>query len=282
LKYLWKYEGKKIGENDDLVKNIKDTDASNFCMANIPATDLDQTFLPLPSLQRICERFMDEYELFPFLKIDEIAASEELSSQWIFLHTAFSVGKDDDSDFLLEILWRIRDSDPNDLDRFPLSNPRRILDLYVSLDSKCLGAADQKAERSHIRFKIQAYIARNNLLTTHRNFIEMNGLLFVPHLGEPEAYAPEWFDLGSCRWDGPPNMRSRCCLKTSYSQLVDEDQLGHLSRFMRRTLSIPSVSWKDLVIELEVMRDEGCEDLGRLITVYEWINNLTVFGEDVR
>lgn len=31
LKYLWKHEGKKISENDDLVKNIKDTDASNFC-----------------------------------------------------------------------------------------------------------------------------------------------------------------------------------------------------------------------------------------------------------
>jgi hypothetical protein len=64
-------------------------------------------------------------------------------------------------------------------------------------------------------------------------------------------------------------MRSRCCLKSSYSQLVDEDQLDHLSRFMRRTLSIPSVSWKDLVIEIEVMRDEGCEDLDSLITVYE-------------
>lgn len=78
---------------------------------------------------------MEKYELFPFLKIDEIAASEELGSQWIFLHTAFSVGKDDDSNFLLEILWRIHDSDSKDLDRFPLSNPRRILGLYVLLDS---------------------------------------------------------------------------------------------------------------------------------------------------
>lgn len=110
----------------------------------------------------------------------------------------------------------------------------------------------------------------------------MNSLVFVPHLGEPEVYAPEWCDLGSCRWDGPPNMRSRCCLKSSYSQLVDEDQLGHLSHFMQRTLSIPSVSWKDLVIELEVMRAEGCEDLDRLTAVYEWINNLIDFDEDLR
>jgi hypothetical protein len=29
LKYLWKYEGKKISENDDLMKNIQDTYASN-------------------------------------------------------------------------------------------------------------------------------------------------------------------------------------------------------------------------------------------------------------
>lgn len=77
-------------------------------------------------------------------------------------------------------------------------------------------------------------------------------------------------------------MRSTCCLKYSYSQLVDEDQLEHLSRFMRRTLSIPSVSWKDLVIELEAMRDDGCEDLDHLIAVYEWISNLIVFGEDLR
>lgn len=156
LKYLWKYEGKKISENDDLVKTIKDTDASKFCMANITATDLDQTFLPLQSLQRVCARFMEEYELFPFLKIDEIATSEELRSQWMFLHTAFSVGKDDDLNFLLEILWWIHQSDSNDSDTCPLSNPRRILDLYVSLDSKCLGAEDQKAERSHVRFEVQA------------------------------------------------------------------------------------------------------------------------------
>lgn len=77
-------------------------------------------------------------------------------------------------------------------------------------------------------------------------------------------------------------MQSTCCLKYNYSQLVDEDQLEHLSRFMRRTLSIPSVSWKDLVIELETMRDDGCEDLDRYMAVYEWLSNLIVFGEDLR
>lgn len=155
LKYLWKYEGKRISKNDDLVKIIKDIDASKFCMPNILATNLDQTFLPLQSLQQVCARFMEEYEHFPFLKIDEVAALEELGSQWMFLHTAFSVGNDDDLNFLLEILWWIHRSGFNDFDTFPLSNPRRILDLYVSLDSKCLGAEDQKAERGRVRFEIQ-------------------------------------------------------------------------------------------------------------------------------
>lgn len=77
-------------------------------------------------------------------------------------------------------------------------------------------------------------------------------------------------------------MRSTCCLKYSYSQLVDEDQLEHLSRFVRQTLSITSVSWKDLVIELEAMRDDGCEDLDRHMEVYEWISNSIGFGEELR
>lgn len=69
-------------------------------------------------------------------------------------------------------------------------------------------------------------------------------------------------------------MLSTYCLKHSYSQLVDEDQLDQLSRFMKKTMSIPDCSWEDMIIELEVIRDNCFEDLDRVFVIYEWISKL--------
>lgn len=58
-------------------------------------------------------------------------------------------------------------------------------------------------------------------------------------------------------------------LKYSYSQLIDEDQLDQLSRFMKKTMSIPDISWEDMIIELGVIRDNGFEDLDRVFAIYK-------------
>ena len=155
LGYLWKYDGDSISRDDELVQLIKDTNASSFCMTDISPTDIDQTFLPLPGLQQLCSRFMEENEPFPFLKIDEIASSEELSPKWMFLHTVFSVGKDDNLEFFLKILWWINAEGRKNPDDLHLKNPQRILDLYITIDSKCLSTQDPEAARSDVRLDIE-------------------------------------------------------------------------------------------------------------------------------
>ena len=79
-------------------------------------------------------------------------------------------------------------------------------------------------------------------------------------------------------------MLSAYCLKYSYSQLVDEDQVDQLSRFMNGTMSIPDCSWEDMIIELEVIRDNGFEDLDRVFAIYEWISRLETlaFADELR
>lgn len=155
LGYLWKYDGDSISRDDELIQLIKDTNARSFCIPDISPTDIDQTFLPLPSLQRLCSRFMEENEPFPFLKIDEIASSEELSPKWMFLHSVFSVGKDDNLEFFLKILWWIHAEGRKNPDDLHLKNPQRILDLYITIDSKCLSTQDPQAARSDVRLDIE-------------------------------------------------------------------------------------------------------------------------------
>lgn len=155
LGYLWKYDGDSISRDDELIQLIKDTNARSFCIPDISPTDIDQTFLPLPSLQRLCSRFMEENEPFPFLKIDEIASSEELSPKWMFLHSVFSVGKDDNLEFFLKILWWIHAEGRKNPDDLHLKNPQRILDLYITIDSKCLSTQDPQAARSDVKLDIE-------------------------------------------------------------------------------------------------------------------------------
>jgi hypothetical protein len=92
---------------------------------------------------------MEGSEPFPFLKLEETMPAEQLSAKWVFLHTNFSVGMAEDTDFFLDILRWIQRANP---DAPSLSRPQRVLDLYLAIDAKYLGAADQKkAERKLVR-----------------------------------------------------------------------------------------------------------------------------------
>jgi len=89
-----------------------------------------------------------ESEPFPFLKLEETMVAEQLNAKWMFLHTNFSVGMAENTDFFLDILRWIKRANPN---ATLLSQPQRVLDLYFTINAKCLGAADQRAERERVR-----------------------------------------------------------------------------------------------------------------------------------
>jgi hypothetical protein len=113
---------------------------------------LSETFLPMPNLQQPTLRFMKELEPFPFLAIEEAALSEELSPKLMFLHTVFSVEKDDDTNFLLNVLhWiGVANSDAD-----AIKQHQRLWDLYIAIDAKLVGSEDQQEVRKDIHLVIE-------------------------------------------------------------------------------------------------------------------------------
>jgi len=158
LGHLWKFEGSRIVGNQSLIDQIKETPADKLC--RVPPSyyededdalwTLQNTWLPLPHLQSQCSRYMLEDEYLPFLDLEgsDTMSPEQISAKWAFLHTTFSVGKDETITFLLAILSSICDSAMNsgELDR-----PERIVDLYIAIDAKCTAAVNRREARDVIR-----------------------------------------------------------------------------------------------------------------------------------
>ena len=149
LEHLWKYQRSELHHNADLIMDIQNTNATRLCNMELPVDCwLDETYLPLPNLHALCQRFMEEDEPFPFLYLGEGLSDDELYSKWIFLHNDFSVGKDDDIDFLLTVLYWIQSANP---DECTLTSYERLWDLYIAIEAKQLAAEDRVAARDSIK-----------------------------------------------------------------------------------------------------------------------------------
>ncbi|KAK4038181.1 hypothetical protein C8A01DRAFT_17707 [Parachaetomium inaequale] len=265
LEHLWEHEGSRVSSNEDLTEKIQSVSANKLCTRGSAISEyewtLDETWLPFPHLQREYLRFMEEYEFFPFLNLDETISAEQLSAKWMFLHTDFSVGKDHDTTFLLDILLWINLANP---DASAVSRPQRLLDLYIAIDAKCLGALDQQAERKQVRDA----------------FRDPPGV-FVPGHDKHDAC---WADPRDCRWEAPPAMRTNTSLKHVYAETFGANQMALVSRFFRETLSIPKASWTDLTKELKHLRAHKCEDFDRILDLYQYLNHMTLspFTDELR
>ncbi|GAB1207249.1 hypothetical protein APSETT445_005962 [Aspergillus pseudonomiae] len=249
LEYLWKYQRSELRQNADLIMEIQSTNATRLCNVDLPDDcHLDETYLPLSNLQALCQRFMEKDEPIPFLYLGEGHPDEEIYSKWTFLHNDFSVGKDDNVDFLLDILYWIQSSNP---DETSLTSYERLWDLYIAIDAKHLASKDREAAWTSIE-----------------DFFEYGDYIFVPELQEDDSYDAAWAGLENCLWDAPPNMMSKYSLKYVFEQIVNESQLEHLSRFFRHTLSIPNASWSDLTGELVERSQNHCVDFDQIFDMY--------------
>ncbi|KAE8133581.1 hypothetical protein BDV38DRAFT_274159 [Aspergillus pseudotamarii] len=258
LEHLWKYQRSELHHNADLIMDIQNTNATRLCNMELPVDcRLDETYLPLPNLHALCQRFMEEDEPFPFLYLGEGLSDEELYSKWIFLHNDFSVGKDDDIDFLLTVLYWIQSANP---DEYTLTSYERLWDLYIAIEAKQLAAEDRVAARDSIK-----------------SFFEDGDYIFVPELQEDDPYDPAWAGLEHCLWDAPPNMLSKYSLKYVFQQILEEGQLEQLSRFFRYTLSIPDASWSDLTEELVERSQNHCVDFDQIFDMREFEDESLIF-----
>jgi len=147
FEYLWVHDRKKLLESPTVVSKIEDLSAKRLCKVNF-SPKLKNTWLPYQHLQDLVQRYMEHPDQFPFLKIERDDTDLGLGMKWNFLVKHFSVGKDDDIEFLLEILTCIERSCPSPSS---IRQSQRVFDLYIAIYAKLSVAKDHVATASRIK-----------------------------------------------------------------------------------------------------------------------------------
>jgi hypothetical protein len=133
-------------------------------------TALSDTFLPTPSLERHCARFMNDTTFFPFLMLETPLSEESYPKEWEFLHTTFGVGIHCDLDFYLAILAAILNANDS---ADTLNRSSRVYNLYETIQAQCLGSNDRNSQQSKVRYVIlsQIELARTRGLTSYQGLL---------------------------------------------------------------------------------------------------------------
>lgn len=159
FEHLWGFEGTRALRIPGLVSKIRGFPAKLLCKVAF-ALKLEDTWLPSPHLKSSVERYMEHPEQFPFLKFEGSDADQWSSMKWNFLVKHFSVGQDDDMEFLLELLTCIKRSCP-----FPSSirQAQRVFELYIAIYAKLATSSDQTKLRTRIRYAFVSYLQQQSL-----------------------------------------------------------------------------------------------------------------------
>jgi hypothetical protein len=159
FEHLWVFEGSRALKIPGLVSRIKNFSAKKLCRVEF-SQKLEDTWLPLNHLKISVERYMEQPEQFPFLNIEGCDADSWPSMKWNFLAKHFSVGQNEDMEFLLEMLTCIKRSCP-----FPSSvgQSQRVFDLYIAIYAKLATSSDQTKLRTRIRHGFVNYIPHQTL-----------------------------------------------------------------------------------------------------------------------
>ncbi|KAM0648568.1 hypothetical protein ACHAO3_006559 [Verticillium nonalfalfae] len=113
FEYLWRHEESLFKEKQYLKEYLSGLQADELCKPPLEVyCELKDSYLPLPHLQQQYRRFMgNDSTHFPFLNLEGTEDEEAFLTKWLFLHTKFNVRKEDDTRFLLDMLFRISTAD---------------------------------------------------------------------------------------------------------------------------------------------------------------------------
>jgi hypothetical protein len=229
---------------------------------------------------------MEESQFFPFLTLENAESEEELTTNWMFLHTYLDVGKDDDVQFLLGVAYSISRAHPEGL---PERQCQRFLDLYVSIDAKRQAAADPQSSGELIRLVgslgfFQLLMVLELMCDPRARFQDLLHV-YIPAYYREDAF---WAPIEDCLWDGPDFMMSKYPLEYLYGSVLGTppDQMKRLRRFFQQTLSVRGASWKDMTSELESLKagNQYDFDLDDVSSIYEYLNKMETVAswEDLR
>jgi hypothetical protein len=140
LRHLWPIEG-------DIVQDCQEIRVE--LMGIIPCVDgwtqeLQKTYLPLPSLQDYCSRFMDEDEFFPFIQLPEDGGNEDILAQWSFLAQC-GVGVNHGLHFRLHVV-----SLKSQICVSSIQNISQLASLYLSIDASQQDSGDPAQSKNEI------------------------------------------------------------------------------------------------------------------------------------
>ncbi|KAF4971125.1 hypothetical protein FSARC_1958 [Fusarium sarcochroum] len=255
LHHLWVYEMMKVLKSPALITRIQNLPAKHLCGVNF-ATKLQDTWLPFKDLKCTVEQYMEHPGHFPFLIVED-GTAWNLFIKWNFLSEHFSVGKDNDLYFLLEILRGIKRSCPG-----PPSGrqSQKVLDLYVAISSKLDMSGNPESMQQKIRDVFD------------------DAVILAPYEKEPM-----WTSLSSCLWAAPSDMVTADSLQVLYKkQNLSKEDLESIEILFRKTLGIRDATMNDLLGELDMLRGADREDLPRILDLYEYLDEKIAASADMR
>ncbi|KAJ5716961.1 hypothetical protein N7488_002607 [Penicillium malachiteum] len=267
LKYAWKFEGDRVSSTESLKLLLQEIDVSQLstCIVDLPRKcRLNEAYLPLPSLLEQSREFLEEDDAFPFLKLEDSSNEEEINSNWLFLHSVLGVKKDDDIEFLLDIL-------------------------------KIQWIKEQGGVEKTHQILCTQVLALN---TKNSSFFQSDDYIYAPNFARASVttgVCPRWISPGLCLLQGPENLISKYPLETNYrlctaansdsqsdsssSSSADENDLSFTMNLFSRVLNIKSPSLHDLIFELAYYRDlQNDADLNSrtIFDLYEYIHGMDV------
>ncbi|CVK88266.1 uncharacterized protein FPRN_02199 [Fusarium proliferatum] len=249
FEHLWLHEKSSLVTNWAVRSKIKDLPAKKLCGVDY-SVKLKEAWFPLKYLRHLVDRYMEYPKQFPFLKLEESDTNELVVSKWHFLSEYFSVSKDDNIDFLLQILLYIQKSCPG---RPSDSQTQKVFDLYIAIYARLTVSSDGPDARRKIT-----------------QFFNKQGVL------DPNQNDPVWTASPLCLWTAPPDMVIFHSLRASYRKLMDNEKFGNIENLFKRTLQIPDASLDHLVSELTKLREEGCEEIPRMRAIYDYLHKSNI------
>ncbi|KAG8676294.1 hypothetical protein FPOAC2_02388 [Fusarium poae] len=219
LQQAWKRDKIYIKENPESMFDIK---AIRVLCQDGKFRPLGNSYIPLPKLHYLRNRYMLEGEPFPFLRLDPPIRSEGGFGQWRCLR-AFAKYHDD-LDFFLEMLIRVRRSKASTVEF-----PRRILELYLRIQAECEDSKDPEASAHKVRYAFE----KEQLVYIH----------------------PIWRPLSECLLDDSCEISSTLSKSPVFPVPEDWDasksELASLREFYTQTLKLEKASYRTIVDVLE-------------------------------
>ncbi|KAK1753770.1 hypothetical protein QBC47DRAFT_303960 [Echria macrotheca] len=222
---------------------------------------LKSTYLPLPDLVALCNRFMVEGEFFPWLEMETSITGVAGGLEWSALSSAFGLGYDRPwLDFGLVVLKHIFEA--NRAIQEPLERPDRMHQLYIYLQSKVGESSNPEGCREVIRtaFEGQAYV-------------------YIP----PPSTHYGFTRLHACVWSAPVALTTIYVLQRCFTEAfpLTPDQVTSLETFFVHTLRISAAcQWHDIVTEIETQQDQDDMTYHRARELYKCLMDMRLAGDD--